>query len=157
MALVNLTYLTAVDRPLTKEEWKSIKYFRPDEFSCKCVEHKNIPVYDMSSLLIYQLIRLRELINIPILITSGYRCEQYNAQIGGEPNSAHIHKVAADITISNPTFERLRDLYLACEHIGFRGLGFYPARKIIHVDVMNRIQRWLCNKEGKYIYFLVGE
>jgi len=152
---LKLNYLIAQDKPLTKEEWEAIKYFKPEEFACKCEKHKFLPVYDMSSLLLFQLEQLRELIKTPIIITSGWRCEEHNKEIGGQPNSSHLTKKAVDITIPNPDYDRLKNLYLACERIGFRGLGIYPHKKFIHVDMLDRIQRWVQNKEGKYIYLFI--
>ena len=39
------------------------------------------------------------LINLPIQITSGYRCEMLNRLVGGVPNSQHVEGLAADIQI----------------------------------------------------------
>lgn len=40
---------------------------------------------------------VRSLIGKPILITSGYRCEELNRRVGGSSSSAHIQGLAADI------------------------------------------------------------
>jgi hypothetical protein len=37
--------------------------------------------------------------NNPVTVSSGYRCPEVNAAVGGVPDSAHIHGLAADITI----------------------------------------------------------
>lgn len=39
---------------------------------------------------------VRKLLNHPICITSGYRCEALNALVGGVSNSAHMEGYAAD-------------------------------------------------------------
>jgi len=152
MNYLRLPYLTTPDKPLAETNWQYIKYFKPTEFACPCPEHKGKPVYDMSSNLVFALVNLRELINKPIIITSGWRCQKHNAEVGGRPDSPHLYKCAVDITIPGVNFDRLVELYLACEHIGFKGIGFYPVKKIIHIDMSNRIQRWLCDASGDYIY-----
>jgi uncharacterized protein YcbK (DUF882 family) len=40
---------------------------------------------------------LRDKINLPIVVTSGYRCKRTNKAIGGKINSQHIEGKAADI------------------------------------------------------------
>jgi zinc D-Ala-D-Ala carboxypeptidase len=37
--------------------------------------------------------------NFPVVISSGYRCTELNAQIGGAANSAHMYGCACDFTI----------------------------------------------------------
>lgn len=44
---------------------------------------------------------LRRIHQQPIIITSGYRCEQLNKAVGGVPNSWHTKGNAADIRIKN--------------------------------------------------------
>ena len=41
---------------------------------------------------------LRQAINAPITITSGYRCRALNMAVGGATNSLHLWGLAADIT-----------------------------------------------------------
>lgn len=40
---------------------------------------------------------IRDLINAPLIITSGYRCPELNERIGGSKTSAHMKGFAADI------------------------------------------------------------
>lgn len=44
---------------------------------------------------------LREAWGKPILVTSGYRCEELNRHVGGAKNSQHLQGQAADITTGN--------------------------------------------------------
>lgn len=50
---------------------------------------------------------LREKINEPILITSGYRCESLNNKVGGADTSQHMQGQAADIHINGLSIEDL--------------------------------------------------
>lgn len=44
---------------------------------------------------------LRDLVKLPVVITSGYRCKRLNAIVGGVTNSQHIIGQAADIRCNN--------------------------------------------------------
>lgn len=48
-----------------------------------------------------QLEVLREYIARPIFITSGFRCPELNAAVGGVPGSAHVRGLAADFTVKD--------------------------------------------------------
>ena len=37
--------------------------------------------------------------DFPVIVSSGYRCELLNDEVGGVDDSAHLHGLAADITI----------------------------------------------------------
>lgn len=48
---------------------------------------------------------VRALLNVPMLISSGYRCAELNALVGGSPNSAHRYGYAMDFicpTVGTP-------------------------------------------------------
>lgn len=42
---------------------------------------------------------IRDKYNKPIIISSGYRCEELNAKVGGVSNSAHKYGLAADLDV----------------------------------------------------------
>lgn len=46
-----------------------------------------------------QLESIREVYGEPIIITSGYRCEELNRAVGGVKNSHHLRGYAADIIV----------------------------------------------------------
>ncbi len=74
-----------------------------------------------------------------ILINSGYRTPQHNATLeGAARNSLHMRGMAADIRIPGVSVERLGKLVRA---IGAGGVGFYPSKGFIHVDV-GRVRTW---------------
>ena len=53
-------------------------------------------ISNLRELCVHVLQPLREIIRIPILISSGYRCPSANAVIGGKYNSQHLEGKAAD-------------------------------------------------------------
>lgn len=52
---------------------------------------------------------LRDKLNKPIIITSGYRCDKLNSLVGGVSNSAHKKGLAVDIHVPNMTVKQLFD------------------------------------------------
>ncbi len=66
----------------------------------------------------------------PLVITSGVRCADHNARIGGVPDSAHVMGVAADIACrsSGRRMALIRGLLAA----GFTRIGV--AKTFVHVD-----------------------
>lgn len=76
---------------------------------------------------------LRERVGRPVVVTSGYRDPAYNAQVGGVPDSLHVHGKAADIKVAGLTPEQVAD---AARAVGFRGVGVYDRH--CHVDVGQR-------------------
>ena len=50
---------------------------------------------------------LRKLIGTPIHVTSGYRCEELNAKVGGVPTSKHRFGQAADIQVPGTPLEEV--------------------------------------------------
>ena len=52
--------------------------------------------------------KVRAILGKPILISSGYRCQELNAAVGGSQNSAHVDGLAVDFTC--PGFGSPRDI-----------------------------------------------
>lgn len=77
---------------------------------------------------------------VKFLISSGYRCEEYNKEVGGVPNSYHVQGLAVDILLP-PDFKSLDDFAKFLESVGFRGIGIYRKQNFVHVDLGPR-RRW---------------
>lgn len=104
-----------------------VKYFKPDEFACKC----GCGVHEVSVALIVRLELLRRIVNRPLVITSGRRCVSHNEAVGGASMSRHLYGRAADIRWNGgPAFlEACREAFreAACECI--------PGTGYIHVSL----------------------
>lgn len=102
------------------------KYFKLEEFSCRCCEKNEI-----LDKLVRKLDKAREISGVPYNITSGYRCRKHNESIGGSENSSHLYGLAADIYTNNHKnrLKILRGLIKA----GFKRIGI--AKNYIHVDI----------------------
>ena len=81
---------------------------------------ENIPTMQAVANLTYGCLMLLEparLIVGPIIINSGFRCEEVNRQVGGVRNSQHLVGQAADIRPLNPgQFQRLVDFLKSWEY-----------------------------------------
>lgn len=71
-----------------------------------------------------------------VVLNSGYRDGWHNAAAGGADNSYHTKCMAADFYI--PGVDK-RDLIAFAHQVeGVGGLGCYPGKSFIHVDVRDR-------------------
>lgn len=90
----------ALPDPELPANFAGIKYFRPEEFRCKCGgKYCNGHTAEMDHKLLTILDRVRDYFNAPVIITSGIRCEQHNRNVGGVYNSRHRTGHAADIVV----------------------------------------------------------
>ena len=82
-----------------------------------------------------KLILLREKLNQPMVISSGYRTPEYNQRIGGSSKSAHILGKAVDVVCSGEKAYNIVKLGL---EIGFTGIGIQQRgeynKRFIHLD-----------------------
>lgn len=85
---------------------------------------------------------LRDLIDKPIRITSGYRCTAHNAAVGGVSDSQHTQGLAADVTVQGMTPDQIAAA--AARVAAFRqgGIGVYPEQGFTHLDVRGHMARW---------------
>lgn len=109
-------------------------HFSRSEFRCRDDHGKPCPYCggkaDVDPRLVELLEEIREFTGIPMTITSGYRCARRNAEVGGEPNSAHLTGEAADFWVSGNR-DRFRFLAALNWCDAYR-LGLGP--DFIHVD-----------------------
>jgi uncharacterized protein YcbK (DUF882 family) len=86
---------------------------------------------------------LRNHIQRPITIMSGYRTPDYNKKCGGAKRSQHLLATAADIIVSGMTSLEVRDIIIKLIKNGEMdsgGVGIYPT--FVHYDVRGRNARW---------------
>lgn len=87
--------------------------------------------------LVSYLQKIRDYYNKPIIITSGYRPEDYNRSVNGATSSLHIQGKASDIKINgiSPTA-----LAKYCKSIGIKGIGTY--KDFVHIDTRDIAYYW---------------
>lgn len=107
---------------------KKWKYFKKEDFACKCCGMNNT-----SDLLIDKLDNAREISGIPFVVNCGCRCKKHNSdpKIGGEPDSSHLTGLAVDI--SAKTSEQKFKIVSALLKVGFVRIGVY--KTFIHGDI----------------------
>lgn len=81
--------------------WDSIKYFRKEEFACRC----GCGASEMDEKLIRIADGVRAHFGKPITVSSGRRCASHNAKVGGVSNSRHTRNPgkAMDFCVSGKT------------------------------------------------------
>jgi len=114
---------------------KIAKHFNLSEFACPCCN-----LVMLHPKLLAKLIELRNILERPVYINSGYRCFEYNQKIGGVISSYHGIGLAADIKVKDINLIELLEI---CENIDFKGIGFYEKKIFLHLDVRpTRRARW---------------
>lgn len=85
---------------------------------------------------------VRDMVNTPIIITSGYRCPQVNRLVGGVDNSQHMSGCAADFHVQGFTVLMMWQVFLSIyDTMDFDQLIYYPNKNIIHVSYMENGNR----------------
>lgn len=106
------------------------EHFDKSEFICPCCGGGN-----PSAKLIERLEKMFDIMDADtIVITSGYRCPNYSASIGGYRNDAHTCNIAADIIVNKKGGGSYpaEDIAEVAERIGFGGIGMMNGA--CHVD-----------------------
>lgn len=109
--------------PVSPEEWH---HFSVGEFACPCCGRAKIS-YPFVGLLD----QARELVGVPFRVTSGYRCQAHNKQVGGSPDSEHLIGLAADILV--PDSETRFLIVSAALQVGIRRIGVHGS--FVHLGV----------------------
>ena len=111
--------------------------FRVREFRCR--DGTDTILIDEGLVVLLQCIR--EHFGKPVTITSGYRTAAHNRAVGGAVYSQHQYGRAADIRVSGVPVEQLA-AYAETLLPGTGGIGRYPAKGFVHVDVRKAKSRW---------------
>lgn len=83
--------------------WEEVRYFKKDEFRCKCGRFcDGFPVQPEKKLL-FLADRVRGHFGSPMIVSSGVRCKQHNANVGGAAASRHMSGKAMDFTVKGKT------------------------------------------------------
>ncbi len=109
--------------------------FSLHEFECRCCGQVKL-----ERELLTRLQEMRNYLDAPLIITSGYRCLQHNTKVGGAPKSQHMMGRAADISLANHNMspDEMADV---AEKMGFSGIGIYQSA-MVHVDTRGTPARW---------------
>ena len=103
--------------------------FHLREFTCKCGICENQLV---SQKMVQLLQKMREILGVPLFITSAYRCSQHNRNVGGATRSRHLVGDAIDVALGS--IDANAFIHLA-RRTGFTGIGDGRRRGFIHIDL----------------------
>lgn len=115
------------------EDWP-YKFFTQAEMRCKCGECDGLP----EEAFMNRLEAIRSEYGEPMIISSGFRCAKYNAQVSSSGNDgAHVRGLAADIKVAGSEAYRLLDLAMT---FGMTGIGISQAgnhdKRFLHLDMV---------------------
>lgn len=119
------------------------KNFNINEFKCK--DGSTVPdeYIENVKLLAKNLQVLRDKIDRPITVISGYRSPEYNKKIGGAKRSQHMVAKAADIIVNGMSPTEVKDIIVSLIKSGEMhpgGIGLYQT--FTHYDVRGANRRW---------------
>ncbi len=98
-------------------DWSCWPNFSADELRCRC----GFGRADMNERFMDRLQAVRSVLGVPMRITSGFRCPDYNARVSSTGrNGPHTTGRAVDVAVSGETALKLVRIALA--H-GFTGIG----------------------------------
>jgi len=131
--------------------WARWPNFKPWEFACRCCG-----VEDMDPVALDAIQEMRSLANAPLHPTSGWRCIRHNKRVGGTDRSQHPKGRAIDGSI---TGLGVAEMYRIAEEVpafATGGIGIYPERGFVHVDVRPWECRWGWLRGQGYVDFDVA-
>jgi hypothetical protein len=141
-----LKHAAAYGMPVKKEEpvksgdfWGGIKYFKREEFKCKCGKHCNGYPVEPDEQLVKLVENIRKHFGVPVTVNSGIRCKTHNANVGGASASQHLYGTAADIAVKGVAPAKVA-AYAETLLPGTGGIGIYSWG--VHVDVRKTKSRW---------------
>lgn len=107
------------------------RYFKWIEFECPCCHNNDIDIN-----FVYKLDELRDNIQFPLYINSGYRCPSHNSAVDGVNGSMHLVGKAADIKIKHLSNKDKWYLVQMAYIMGFHGICVDTT--FVHLDVGTR-------------------
>lgn len=141
-----------------KIRMNNLQYYFPRNFSLKELTATqtgidNTPSITQTIHLIHLAIHLqvvRNIVNQPLVITSGFRSYEVNKAVGGSSTSSHLDGLAADIAVTKELAQRIIEVFNAYE-LPYDQLIYYPHKNILHVGLgLQRREQILINN-GKNI------
>ena len=117
--------------------------FNLSEFRCKDGAPVPDKYYTNVQKLAENLQKIRDIIDEPLVIVSGYRTPEHNRTCGGATNSYHLSAQAADIRCAGLPPVELRQVILDLIESGEimqGGLGLYDT--FVHYDIRGTKARW---------------
>ena len=134
MTVETIGLLTILTKGLVKPITRNMSH---DEFKCRCAhsECTTTTIYIPTARSFQQ---LRDHLQIPLRITSGFRCQKHNKSVGGSDNSYHKLGTAVDIAVPESMY--IEDFKAEAEKF-FDIVVPYKAEKFIHCHNLMDLQK----------------
>lgn len=123
------------------------KNFTRDEFECQCGK---CTAQMIDTELVDKLQRIRDVLGVPLKITSGYRCIPHNAAVKGSSGSKHRYGMAADWRTANRSINPVALGIIAAQYFKAVGIYWYDGCAIVHTDTRDAKATWLCDTPRHY-------
>jgi zinc D-Ala-D-Ala carboxypeptidase len=104
------------------------------------VSHDKVNAFCLTPKLRLALLSFEGYFGKKIVMSSGYRDPFHNGKVGGADGSYHMKCMAADFYIPGVSKQKLIAFAHRENLVG--GLGCYPGREFIHIDVRDRPRGW---------------
>lgn len=114
-----------------KREPQASGHFLMSEYACDCDGYCDGWPAQMSPALLERIEALRCALNRPVIITSGVRCPERNAEVGGILYSWHLSGHAADLYCPGVSMAELAE---TAEDLGLGVLPYYGSG-YVHVEL----------------------
>ena len=111
--------------------WKDIRYFKRSEFRCPCPRCGGFPVEPAEGM-VQLLDSVREYFGVPVIVSSGVRCQTHNDELpGSAKNSYHVKGKAVDFCVLGKASAHVLDYVKTLPvHYAYAIDGSY-----VHMDV----------------------
>lgn len=113
--------------------WRWI-HFTPYELRCRGTGRLQVIPEALDKL---QAVRV--ILGKPMPVLSAWRSPAHNLSVGGAPNSYHLEALAWDIATTKINPEQLIEI---ARYVGFNGIGRYPTRDFVHIDLRPTPAEW---------------
>ena len=113
--------------------WDEIEFFEPGEFACKCGGFCDGAPARMEEKLVRAADRVRGCLGAPATVSSGLRCRQHNANVGGVSNSRHLSGKAMDFCVAGKTAAEVLAVVLQQKDIRY---AYAIDARFVHMDVL---------------------
>ena len=125
--------VSADKNPTSENWWDNVKYFSRSEFKCKCGRYCDGFPAEPDKLLIEQAVTVREHFGAPVFVSSGVRCEQHNANVGGVEGSRHKSGKAMDFRVEGQSAKTVLAFVKTLPNIRY---AYAIDGSYVHMDVV---------------------
>lgn len=114
-------------------DWTKVKYFRKEEFMCNCGGKycSGFPAEPVP-MLVYTADKVRGHFGREALVSSGVRCKQHNANVGGVPDSRHLKGRAMDFRIAGKNAKQVLEYVWSLPEVRY---AYDIDGTYVHMDV----------------------